>query len=283
MSGDVIAEFIAAMEAAGLAPAEPVADRLGGELIRFQCEGDRKGRRNGWAILHLDGRPAGAFGSYRMGVSHRWRSGASGSLSREDRAKIAAERRETEAKRKAERDALHSQTAEHCRKRWTAANPVDGSHPYLVRKRVDGEGLRQENRDLLVPMMDARGVIWNLQAIGPDGAKRFAKGGRQQGLHLLIGQPSEAIAIGEGYATMGTVRRATGHAVIVAFSAANLREVALSVRERFPDLEIIIAADDDTHLLANPRIARNLGVEAAEDAARAVGGRVAMPPRGDRT
>src|SRR3546814_13548795 len=46
---------------------------LSGELIRFRCDGDGHGRQNGWAILYLDQRPAGAFGNYRLGISRKWR------------------------------------------------------------------------------------------------------------------------------------------------------------------------------------------------------------------
>ena len=58
-----VADFIASMEAAGVRPVEPIAQNLAaGRLIRFRADGDKPGRRNGWAVLHLDGTPTGAFG-----------------------------------------------------------------------------------------------------------------------------------------------------------------------------------------------------------------------------
>lgn len=73
---DAISDFIAFMEANGVVPVEPIAQRLGsGSLIRFRCEGDGKTRKNGWAILYLDERPAGAFGNYRLNTGTlKWKS-----------------------------------------------------------------------------------------------------------------------------------------------------------------------------------------------------------------
>ena len=131
-------------------------------------------------------------------------------------------------------------------------------------------------------MFDAQGVLWNLQAIAPDGAKRFAKGGRQAGLFFILGSLTPRILVGEGFATCAAARRATGHMAVAAFSALNLREVALAIRAAFPGSDIVLLADDDAHLVDHPLIRKNVGLEAAEAAALAVGGRVAIPPRGDQ-
>lgn len=64
--------FLSAMEAVGMKPVEGILSRLGPDLLRFRCEGDKPGKLNGWAILHLDGVPAGAFGNYRLGLSQKW-------------------------------------------------------------------------------------------------------------------------------------------------------------------------------------------------------------------
>src|SRR3546814_6858609 len=70
---DALADFIRAMELEGVKALEPIAARIAsGELIRFRCDGDGHGRQNGWAILYLDQRPAGAFGNYRLGISRKW-------------------------------------------------------------------------------------------------------------------------------------------------------------------------------------------------------------------
>ena len=74
---EAVSAFIGAMQAFGLIPVEPIADKLAaGEFIRFECEGDRKGKANGWARLFLDGHPAGRFGNYRLAIDTTWKSDA---------------------------------------------------------------------------------------------------------------------------------------------------------------------------------------------------------------
>src|SRR3546814_801496 len=91
---DALADFIRAMELEGVKALEPIAARIAsGELIRFRCDGDGHGRQNGWAILYLDQRPAGAFGNYRLGISRKWRVDRDLSLTPADRQR-SDERRE---------------------------------------------------------------------------------------------------------------------------------------------------------------------------------------------
>lgn len=281
MEQDTVAAFISAMEAAGMRPAEPIADRLGPDLIRFSCEGDGSGKRNGWAVLHLDGRPAGAFGNYRLQVSENWRAHCGERLPSAERRALRQRHEAARQKREVAKAAERLSAAERCRVRWLNAKGADPRHPYLIRKRVSGEGLRQEGNRLLVPMVDADGALWNLQAIAPDGSKRFAKGGRQSGLFCLIGQPDAVVMVGEGFATCAAARRATGYAVAVAFSAKNLTATALAMQATYSDCDLVILADDDAHLIDHPTIKKNVGLEAAHAAALAVGGRVALPPRGE--
>lgn len=278
-AGDAIAAFIGSMEAAGVRPVEPIGQQLGRDLIRFQCEGDRKGKRNGWAILHLDGTPAGAFGNYRLGVREKWRADRAESLSPEERRRLQREWREAAQRR--ESDKLErwraAQTA--ARARWDGAGPVDPGHPYIIRKAMTGEGLRQRGNRLLVPMHDLDGRLWGLQEIAPDGFKQFQKGARIEGLMCIIGDGGNRLCIGEGTATMKAVRAATGYPVAIAFTGENLEPVARLIRKRWPRLDLIVCGDDDPHLLDNPNIRKNLGVEYATAAALAVCGRLSIPPR----
>lgn len=147
-----------------------------------------------------------------------------------------------------------------------SAEAADPSHPYLVRKRIPPEQLGQNANDLLVPMFDERGRIWNIQRIGRDGSKRFLTGGRTKGLFWFAGTVRDAVCIGEGMATMAAVRRATGHAVMAAMSAANLSAVAFIAHERRPDARLFIAADDDA-----------VGFKAARAAAALTGASIVMP------
>jgi phage/plasmid primase-like uncharacterized protein len=167
---------------------------------------------------------------------------------------------------------------------WSGASPADPAHNYLKAKSLDPFGIRQQGRELLVPMLDSAFRLWNVQRIRTDGFKLFLKDGRTAGLfwphamHLSDGTASPGpLVIGEGFATVAAIHAATGFAVAAAMSARNLDAVAHVVRKLFPTRELIVAADDDCHL------ARNIGVEAARSAAQAIRASVALPTADART
>ena len=276
---EALPQFLAAMEAAGVRPAEPIAQRLGrGGLIRFKCEGDRK--PNGWAVLHLDGRPAGAFGWYKGGIREKWRADGGAPVSSSERERLQREWRETARRREAEKVKAQGAAAVEAARLWSLGESADPEHPYLVRKGLPGEGLKQKGNRLLVPMRDIEGRLWNVQRIAPDGFKCFLPGGRTIGLLCIIGAGGFTACLGEGYATMAAVRTATGLPVVAAFSGENLEAVARSLRRRWPRLDIVVCVDDDAHLVDHPQIRRNLGLEYAKAAATAVDGRLAIPRKG---
>lgn len=282
MMGDPIPDFLGAMEAAGVRPVEPIAQRLaGGGMVRFRAEGDKPGRQSGWAVLFLDGRPAGRFGHFKLGVDERWRSNAGITLDPAERRAQQAKWRALAAERAAELEARHHEAAKRAARLWDGAGSVRADHPYLVRKGMTGEGMRQQRECLLVPRRDIDGKLWSLQFIDPAGEKRFLKGARSQGLMFVVGDLEGPFCVGEGVSTMAAIRAETGYATAATFSADNLGCVAAVIREKFPLLDMVICADDDAHLLDHPNHRKNLGLEYARAAAAAVGARLAVPPKGD--
>jgi putative DNA primase/helicase len=277
---DPVSEFLNAMGAAGIRPVEPIADMLAsGDPVRFRADGDKPGRRNGWAWLHLDGVPAGVFRHYRLGVRTVWRSGSDPrSLSPDERRTLLAQARTSEARRKAETEAKQEAAAGVARDLWRSAGKADPAHGYLVRKGLLAFGIRQHGDALLVPMVDPGFRLWNVQRIYPDGRKLFLSGGRTDGLFwphgafTRDGRPSAGpLVIGEGFATLAAVHHATGHGVVAAMSARNLQTVARAMRKLFPSRTLIVAADDDRHL------SENIGLNAAQMAAESIGALLATP------
>lgn len=171
-----------------------------------------------------------------------------------------------EGEREHEREERQAKAAMTARQRLEQAVPADRGHPYLIRKRIGPERLWQGGGRLLVPTTDAEGNLWNLQAIGPDGAKRFLAGGRIKGTFWHCGKAVDRVVIGEGMATCAAVRRATGLPVIAALTAGNLPDIAATVRAKRPDLQLIIAADDD-----------EAGMKAARIASQLTGALIALP------
>ncbi len=278
--GDIALSFLAAMEAAGVKPSEPILHSLmSGDLVRFQVEGDRAGRRNGWARLHLDGHPAGAFGCNKRQIHEKW------SADHEKKAYTKAERADYAKRMQAQREdraaakqAVEQAAGDRARALLDKAQPA-GKHPYLVTKHIAGTGMRQLGDLLLVPMYGPDGAIWNIQCIAADGQKRFLKGGRTAGLTFMIEGGLEAILVAEGAATAAALNRATGATCYSAFSAGNLLAVAQMARLVSPDMRIVLCADDDQHLIDHPSVRRNVGLDEATEAAIAIGAAVAVPPR----
>lgn len=281
-----VQDFIAAMAAAGVVPAEPIAGKLlSGKLIRFRCEGDGK-KRNGWARYFDGQRPGGVYGNHKQNTgSISWQAAREHPLSPDERRAL----RETVQAEAARRERETAQAQDDARRAamrlWSEAGPADAAHPYAAKKRLRLGGLRQSGEALLVPMRDADGRLWNLQRIFPDGSKRFLKGGRIIGLCAVIGlRPEFSRAVfAEGYATGEAISQALGdRPVIVAFNTANLEPVVAEWSRRHPGADWVIAADDD-HLTGLKMQERgwpyqNPGVDKAREVAAAHGCRVAYPP-----
>lgn len=161
---------------------------------------------------------------------------------------------------------------------WNLATPARPDHPYLVRKQVSPHGLRESSAgELVVPLRDLAGTLHSIEFIAEDGAKRYLFEGAKSGHFCTIGGPLLAdrpILVCEGWATGASLHEATGHVVLAAMDAGNMPPVAEILRAKFPDADIVLVADNDS----KPEQKRNTGIIAATKAARAIGGRLAVPP-----
>jgi putative DNA primase/helicase len=303
---DHIAAFRDAMREAGIDYRGPIdAD---GVLHRVHVEGDRAGSKNAWYVVHIDERPAGAFGCNKRYGDRRlsWTAKGVAPLTADDRRRLKEkeeERRIASAKAKASRQA---DAALRAVSMWEGAKEAT-THPYLTAKGVQSHGLRvgtfvrelrpAENGDqrqhrtantLLIPIKNAAKELVSLQAIfaepqkwnGDARTKDFIYGGEKAGCWFAIGKAipgddgRKVVLIAEGYATAATIHEATGHGVIVAFDAGNLRPVGEAVRRLMPKARIIFAADNDQW---TKEPVENPGVFRARQAADAVGGEVVSP------
>lgn len=244
-----------------------------GKLTRFDDPEGKRGNRACWCVLHVDGRPAGAFGNWRTGEQGTWRAGGE-PLTEAERLEL----REAAAKARVERDRqrLEAQriAAERARKMWNEAIPATMQHPYVARKRVPALGVRELRGELLVPLWDVEGALWNLQRIREDGSKRFLPGGRVRGVFCLLAYElpeTGELYVAEGWATAVTIARELRLPVVAAMSAGNLRPVAERLRAARPRLALVVAADNDHGTRGNP------GMTAAAEAARAVSGALIWP------
>lgn len=180
---------------------------------------------------------------------------------------VDRERREQEARRREEDHKRRQEAATiDARARWARALPVNGAgNPYLERKNIAPYGARREGDNLLVPILDGDGLVMSVQSIAPDGSKLFHAGAPVTGGTLTLGDaPDGPVIVVEGFATGATVQAATGAVVMIGFSKGGLKRTARIAAQNYPGRPIIIGADVN-------------GIEAAQEAADAVGGRVVVP------
>lgn len=241
-----------------------------GEIHRFHVPDDKPGSLNGWYVLYLDGIASGAFGSWKSGGTSTWcsREPADAREATQLRERIEQARRQREA----EQHQRQQKAAEWANRWWNHSRRADPGHAYLVAKSVRSYGLRQRGADLLIPLyLDGRLV--NLQRIAPNGGKRFLPGGRVKGTYSPLGTivPGSVLCICEGWATAASLHQHGGYTVASAMNASNLKPVALALRARYPDIETIVAGDDDRQTDGNP------GRTAANAAAVAAGCLVTFP------
>lgn len=138
-----------------------------------------------------------------------------------------------------------------------------------------------DNRDRSVQYLPAPNAVDNE---GQPRHKSLMKNAPISGAFIDI-QPNDkanTLIITEGYATGRSVSICAPFSrVVAAISASNLKNVATAFRDRFPALDIVIAADNDYHapsdVDANGRPKTNTGLIAANEAAKAVNGLVVAP------
>jgi phage/plasmid primase-like uncharacterized protein len=153
---------------------------------------------------------------------------------------------------------------------WQMSNSV-GESEYLLKKGVGYHGIRFRSTEYgkiaIIPMRDINGKLLSYQILNSDGTKKFCKNTEIKGLFHILHTPIKNFPIGiaESYVTAASCFELTGVSMVTAFTANNLKEVAQTIRKKFPDNHIIIFGDNDRHL------EENVGVRAAYEAKEKLG------------
>lgn len=275
---DPITAFIDHMRAVGCAPS-------GCEIIdddkphRYHIDGDKPRTLNGSYKLKVepDGFAVGWCMSFREGVLHPWHVRSKRKATDDERAAWKAKAAEAKRKREAEAAAVAADAAQRARGIWKRAQAT-GEAGYITRKRLLGLfGARVSRGMVVVPCWTAAGLS-SLQFIAADGQKRFLRGGVMDGAYHAI-PGDDVLVICEGYATGCKIHIATGHSVICAFNAGNLKAVAQLMRGKYPDRRIIIGADNDQWTTRPDGTPYNAGMVGAGQAAAAIGGAMVVAPQ----
>ena len=124
--------------------------------------------------------------------------------------------------------------------------------PYHERKGVELIGAVLEGSDVVVPLFNTNREQVGHQRIAPSGDKRFNPGLKKQGVFGVVGKLdfTGKCFVSEGWATSVSVHMSTGAdktPVIFALDAGNLATVCQALQETWPDMELVIAADNDAN------------------------------------
>lgn len=113
-----------------------------------------------------------------------------------------------------------------------------------------GKFLCKEGDLLLVPMRGDVSHVQTIQLIDGIGTKAFLYGGKKQGAYWQSEKLPEfdptttmTVCIGEGVATVLSVKHVKGFPVVAAMDCGNLKPVALEIRARFPKAKVLILSD----------------------------------------
>lgn len=196
----------------------------------------------------------GSFGTYSKGgdwqkVEHDWAP-----LSQAEKERRQRERDAAAAIAAKEREEAARVAAFNAGELWHHASR-EGRSPYLERKGLKGEACRYLPDGTLVILMirydlPRECAIRGAQRLLPDGQKFYSKDLDKIGAALRLGAVDEAtrlILVCEGYATGLTIRTALEWSlpVFVSFDAGNLEHVVPLLRRLYPQIRILICADDD--------------------------------------
>ncbi len=151
--------------------------------------------------------------------------------------------------------------------KWASCKILGRSH-YLEKKKIDGLfGARVNYFGNLVIPMYRNEILVGLQTITNDGKKLFVKGSKRKEAYFILESANldiTKIYVAEGFATAASVCMATKTMTICTFGASNLPDVVKVLKNKYKQVSIIIAGDDD-------RFGRiNTGKKAAEKVSKEV-------------
>lgn len=259
-------EFKAALQKAGL-----VIDGLpnmDGTLYRVAVEGDKGQAKSGAYTGFTNGHPAGYIQNYKTGYKETWKSSVHQSNGKDQEIDLKNLIEANKALREERAHALeenYEKTASLLEEEFKNARWAHNQHPYLQKKGFDTNFyLKQDkNGNLLIPLKDINGKHWASQRIFSNGDKMIGMtrtkeekenhiehpAKKQGNFHLLgakkLNSSIKEVFVCEGFATAASVFQATNKPTIMGVDAGNLEIVITNIREKFPKMEITIAADND--------------------------------------
>lgn len=257
-------EFLDRIKSAGVLENTVIAD---GQKHRIAVDGDKGKEQSGFYVLHSDGVANGYFMNNRTGEEIKWTS-KEHSMTPEEKAEMKTLYNAKKAERE-QADKILTEKAEKALYAKFMNKETVSEHTYLSNKMIEPTKNIYAGQDntITIPLFNVDGRLKSAQYISEEGEKRFAKNTNKVGaFHIVDGDVSDlksakSVVIAEGYATAASINEALNNKdvkVIAAMSANNLEHTTKAITEKYPDMNIVIAADND---LTNK--VGNIGLNAA--------------------
>lgn len=260
----------------------PIMD---GQTHRIKVVGDKDGEAAAAYVLYNDGFPAGYIKNYRTGEEIKWKiSNEIGVyLNKTVLNKLKDESFKKLKEKKLFKEKDRNNDLQKIKDNLLRLKPVTKITPYLATKGISyfkGIYTNYKNELTYIPVYNIEGSLTGIQCINSEGSKRFFKNSITAGCFHIVGNIEDLnrnpiVIIAEGYATAATLMGILNVPIVCAFYAGNLKNVAVNLKEKFPEKHIIIAGDDDKYTELTTGV--NPGKVKAIEAAKAVGGDVIFP------
>lgn len=271
------ADFIRSM-GGDLKGSMPIMD---GKIHRIPEIGAKKGNKNIAYAGYMDGVPGGWVKNWR-GDQKNWK--AKGIvLTDQDRTRLKKESAEKKLRREKKRQELYLKTAKASETFTRDLPEATGKEKYFIDKNLNLEatGAKTDKKgNIILPMKDINGKQWSHLTLHPNGFKQVLKDSRLQGCFAIVGlnnlnEIKGDLNLAEGYSTAATIHEVTGEPVLIAGTGNNLKHVARALRDRYPERNIFVLADDDKYLVEQGKV--NAGRVQGREAAKSVDGHVIYP------
>ena len=123
---------------------------------------------------------------------------------------------------------------------------VDPSQPYHIRKGIKLYNAVLDNGDVQYKIYNVDGDWVGSQTISPSGKKEFSTGMKIDGVFGWMGDNLEGLVyITEGYADACSVHESTSRPVINGLNSGNIPKVVKAVKDKYPNLTLVLAGDND--------------------------------------
>ncbi|MFJ5387321.1 DUF927 domain-containing protein [Pectobacterium sp. CHL-2024] len=234
-------------------------------------------------VNHCDTTEAARLAADVLGIDYRVaEQGSEATSQRRNQLETERQQYEQERQKRAAEDAEQRRATFARLYDEVLQSATQGESEYLTAKGLDGFTFSiLPDGAIFLPLVDESDTVTAAQTITPSGGKRLLTGSVKRGAYHAVNAPEapQAVLIGEGLATALSTHLIRPDALTVAaIDAGNLLPVAELMRRKYPEAEIVLCADND-HREDQP----NTGKLAAEKAASAVAGWVALPPTDEKS